>query len=406
MSTSLLYHGFGVVGYRYVRTDYQAGGIILTIKRQEFSVRCSVCNSKDVIRHGSLPRWFCSLPIGRKSTYIKTDIPRIECRECNTIRQADIGFADPRYTYTRALGRYVLDLARHMTISDVAKHLSLSWDLIKSIQKRYLEKKYKNPNFRQLKRIAIDEIYVGKRGYLTVVLDVLSGAVVFVGDGKGGDALEPFWKKLRRIRKLQIEAVAIDMSPAYIKAVRENLKDAVIVFDHFHVIKMFNEKLSDFRRQLFNVTEELLPRSVLKGTRWLLLTARERLDTDQDKQQRLEQALELNRPLATVYYMKEDLRQLWNWKGDKVAAKWHLTSWIEMARSSGIGMLKKFAKTLERHFDGILAYFDFDSLSTGPLEGTNNKIKTMQRKAYGFRDVEFFKLKIMALHETKYALVG
>ena len=406
MSTSLLYHGFGVIGYRYVRTNYQAGNIILTIKRLEFSVRCSACSSKDVIRHGSLPRWFYSLPIGQKSTYIKTDIPRIECRKCNTIRQADIGFADPRYTYTRALGRYVLDLARHMTISDVAKHLSLSWDLIKSIQKRYLEKKYKNPNFRQLKRIAIDEIYVGKRGYLTVVLDVLSGAVVFVGDGKGGEALEPFWKKLRGIRKLQIEAVAIDMSPAYIKAVRENLKDAVIVFDHFHVIKMFNEKLSDFRRQLFNVTEELLPRSVLKGTRWLLLTARERLDTDQDKQQRLEQALELNRPLAIVYYMKEDLRHLWNWKGDKAAAKWHLTSWIEMAWTSGIGMLKKFAKTLERHFDGILAYFDFDSLSTGPLEGTNNKIKTMQRKAYGFRDMEFFKLKIMALHETKYALVG
>jgi len=293
-----------------------------------------------------------------------------------------------------------------MTISDVAKHLCLSWDLIKSIQKRYLEKKYGNPKLRQLKRIAIDEIYVGKKGYLTVVLDVLSGAVVFVGDGKGGDALEPFWKKLRRIRKLQIEAVAIDMSPAYIKAVRENLKDSVIVFDHFHVIKLFNEKLSDFRRQLFNITEELLPRLVLKGTRWLLLTARERLVTEKDKQQRLEQALELNRPLATVYYMKEDLRQLWNWKGDKIAAKWHLTSWIEMATNSGIGMLNKFAKTLERHFDGILAYFDYDSLSTGPLEGTNNKIKTMQRKAYGFRDMEFFKLKIMALHETKYALVG
>ena len=298
------------------------------------------------------------LPIGRKSIYIKTGIPRIECRECNIVRQADIGFADPRYTYTRTLGRYVIDLARHMTISDVAKHLGLGWDLIKSIQKRYLEKKYGNPNIRQLKRIAIDEIYVGKRGYLTVVLDVLSGAVVFVGNGKGGDALEPFWERLRRIRKLQIEAVAIDMSPAYIKAVRENLKDSVIVFDHFHVIKMFNEKLSDFRRQLFNVTEELLPRSVLKGTRWLLLTARERLATNRDKQKRLQQALELNKPLATVYYMKEDLRQLWNWDGDKNAAKWHLTSWIEMARESGIGMLRKFAKTLERHFDGILAYFD------------------------------------------------
>ncbi len=406
MSTSLLYHGFGVVGYRYIRTDYQKGNIIFTIKRKDFSVRCPVCNSKNVIRHGALPRWLHSLPIGRKSTYIKTDIPRVECKECGTIRQADIGFADPRYTYTRALSRYVLDLARHMTISDVAKHLGLSWDLIKSIQKRHLEKKYRNPNLRRLKRIAIDEIYVGKRGYLTIVLDVLSGAVVFVGDGKGSDALEPFWKKLRRYRKLQIEAAAIDMSPAYIKAIRENLQDTAIVFDHFHVIKMFNEKLSDFRRQLFNITEELLPKSVLKGTRWLLLTARERLDNEQEKRERLEQALELNRPLATAYYMKEDLRQLWNWEGDKSAAEWHLTSWIEMARNSGIGMLKKFAKTLDRHFEGILAYFDFDSLSTGPLEGTNNKIKTMQRKAYGFRDMEFFKLKIMALHETKYALVG
>ena len=104
--------------------------------------------------------------------------------------------------------------------------------------------------------------------------------------------------------------------------------------------------------------------------------------------------------------MKEDLRQLWHWNDDKKAAEWHLLSWIAMARSSGIDMLKKFAKTLKEHFDGILAYFDFNCLSTGPLEGTNNKIKTMQRKAYSYRDMEFFKLKIMALHETKYALVG
>ena len=216
----------------------------------------------------------------------------------------------------------------------------------------------------------------------------------------------PFWQRLRRYRKVKIEAVAIDMSPAYIKAVRENLKKAVIVFDHFHVIKLFNEKVSDFRRQLFNNTTDILQRRVIKGTRWLLLTAKEKLEDKEEQAQRLKQALEINKPLATVYYMKEDLRQLWNWTGDKKAAEWHLRSWIAMARSSGIAMLRKFATTLEEHFEGILAYFDFDCLSTGPLEGTNNKIKTMQRKAYGYRDMEFFKLKIMALHETKYALVG
>jgi len=405
MSTSLLYHGFGISGYRYVRTNYREGGVIFTITRKKFSVRCPVCKSKNIIRHGSLPRWLRCIPIGKKSTYIKTDIPRLECKECKTIRQSDIGFADPRFTYTKALGRYVLDLARHMTISDVSRHLRLSWDIVKNIQKRYLKKKYARPNLNELERIAIDEIYVGKRGYLTVVLDVLSGAVVFVGDGKGSDALEPFWKRLRRHRKVKIEAVAIDMSPAYIKAVRENLKTAVVVFDHFHVIKMFNEKLSDFRRQLFNNTNDKSHRSVIKGTRWLLLTAKEKLEKNQDKADRLSRALKINRPLATVYYMKEDLRQVWSWS-DKKTAEWHLKSWIEMAKSSDISMLTKFAKTLEKHFEGILAYFDFDCLSTGPLEGTNNKIKTMQRKAYGYRDMEFFKLKIMALHETKYALVG
>ncbi len=406
MSTSLLYHGFGIIGYRYIRTDYSAGDVFFTVSRKKFNIRCSVCKSKRIIKHGSLPRWFHSLPIGNKATYIKTEIHRVECKDCKTIRQSDIGFADPRFTYTKALGRYVLDLAKHMTIKDVSRHLKLSWDIIKDIQKRYLQKKYAKPNLRELRQIAIDEIYVGKNRYLSVVLDVLSGAVVFVGDGKGGDALEPFWKRLRRLRKMKIEAVAIDMSPAYIKAVRDNLKEASIVFDHFHVIKLFNEKVSDFRRQLHNNTQDKLQRSMIKGTRWLLLTAREKLEDNEKKAKRLKEALEINKPLATVYYMKEDLRQIWNWSDDRKAAEWHLKSWITMARSSGIDMLKKFATTLEGHFEGILAYFDFDCLSTGPLEGTNNKIKTMQRKAYGYRDMEFFKLKIMSLHETKYALVG
>ncbi|WP_240744907.1 ISL3 family transposase [Desulforhopalus sp. IMCC35007] len=376
------------------------------MSRKRFNLRCPVCKSKRIIRHGSLPRWFHALPIGRKAIYIKTEVHRVEYKDCRAIRQSEIGFADPRLTYTRSLERYVLNLARYMTISDVSKHLGLSWDLIKSIQKRYLQKKYSHPNLNELKQIAIDEIYVGSRGYLTVVMDIHNGAVVFVGDGKGSEALEPFWARLRRYRKVKIEAVAIDMSPAYIKAVGQNLKKAVIVFDHFHVIKMMNEKISDFRRHLHNVTADKLQRSVLKGTRWLLLTAREKLETKEKSVERLRQALEINKPLATVYYMKEDLRQVWGWGDDKQAAEWHLKSWIEMARNSGIDMLLRFAKTLERHLDSILAYFDFDGLSTGPLEGTNNKIKTMQRKAYGYRDMDFFKLKIMALHETKYALVG
>jgi transposase len=108
--------------------------------------------------------------------------------------------------------------------------------------------------------------------------------------------------------------------------------------------------------------------------------------------------------LATAYYLKEDLRQLWEQPNKREAGKF-LTDWVARARASGIAMLKKFAETLVRHRAGILAYYDCP-ITTAALEGTNNKIRTMQRQAYGFRDKEFFQLKIYALHETNYALVG
>jgi transposase len=117
----------------------------------------------------------------------------------------------------------------------------------------------------------------------------------------------------------------------------------------------------------------------------------------------LEEALALNRPLAIAYYLKEDLRQIWQQR-DKAAARLVLNDWIRRAKASGITMLVKFARLLTEHRKGILAYYD-DRISTGPLEGTNNKIQTMKRQAYGFRDHEFFKLKILGIHETKYALV-
>ncbi len=129
------------------------------------------------------------------------------------------------------------------------------------------------------------------------------------------------------------------------------------------------------------------------------------LSVEKDEHTRLQDALRLNQPLATAYYMKDDLRLVWK-QEDQEAAAFLLDDWIKRAAVSGIRMLQQFAKTLAAYRSGILAYYDFDRLSTGPLEGTNNKIKTLQKMAYGFRDREFLKLKIKGLHESKYALVG
>jgi transposase len=291
-----------------------------------------------------------------------------------------------------------------MTIQDVAHHLAVSWDTIKDIQKRCLHRRFDKPKLGKLKRIAIDEIYLGSRsGYLTVVMDLRSGAVIEVAEGKHAAALDPFWKRLQQSRA-QVEAVATDMGPAYIKAVRENLPKATLVFDHFHVIKLYNEKLTKLRRAVANEADAL-GKKAIKGTRWLLMKTPCNLAVEKGEHTRLQEALQLNQPLATAYYMKDDLRRVWL-QEDKEAAAFLLDDWIKRAAVSGIQMLKQFANTLAAYRSGILAYYDYDRLSTGPLEGTNNKIKTLQKMAYGFRDKEFLKLKIKGLHETKYALVG
>jgi transposase len=331
-------------------------------------------------------------------------VPRVECRACAVVRQVKVGFAEENRRFIRQFERCVLDLSTHMTIQDVAQHYGVSWDVVKNIQKRYLKRKFSCPPLKGLRRIAIDEIYVGKkRKFLTIVLDLETGAVVFVGEGKGAAALEPFWERLKSASK-RIEAVAIDMSQAYIQAVATNLPKAVLVFDHFHVIKLFNEKLTELRRELYRELTDLLQKEVLKGVRWLLLKNPENLDEKRNERQRLEEALRLNQPLACAYYLKEDLRQIWN-QPSKAIAQAVLEDWVRRADASGVGMLKKFAKTLASYRSGILAYYDHP-ISTGPLEATNNKIKTLQRQAYGFRDPAFFTLKIYALHLSTYALIG
>ena len=404
MSTSLLYHGWGIKGYRYVRSHYSGGRVVFTMRPQSRSLTCPVCRGRDILHHGYTYRMWREVPIGPRPVFIQMGIPRIECRRCSAIRQVKVGFADERRTYTRGFERYALELSAHMTILDVARHLNVGWDLIKDIQKRFLHKRFGRPRLKDLRQIAVDEISIAKgHKYLTVVMDLDSGAVVFVGDGNGTEALTPFWRRLKRSRA-RIEAVAMDMSKAYIRAVRDKLPTATIVFDHFHVIKLFNDKLQEFRRQLFNQVQSEMEKRVIKGTRWLLLKNPENLVEERNEPQRLQKALELNQPLATVYYMKEDLRQLWAQKTRKRSARF-LADWMARARASGIGMLVRFADTLQTHLDGILAYYDYP-ISTGPLEGTNNKIKTMKRQAYGFRDKEFFKLKIMGIHLAKYALVG
>lgn len=162
MSYRLLYHGFGVRGYKLEKTEYEKGAMTFTISQPRSSYRCPECGSAEVIGRGHNRRRYRTLPIGNKSAWLVLAVPRVECRACGVVRQVKVSFADDRVSYTRAFERYALELSQYMTIKDVAKHLGISWDVIKDIQKRNLRRRFGKPKLRHLKQIAIDEISTGK----------------------------------------------------------------------------------------------------------------------------------------------------------------------------------------------------------------------------------------------------
>ena len=190
-----------------------------------------------------------------------------------------------------------------------------------------------------------------KNKFFTIVIDWQSGAIVFVDEDKGRNALKPFWKRLRR-SKAKIKAVATEMSSAYYAAVIKNLPNALQVFDRFHIVKLMNDKLTQLRRDLQREAE-VMDRHVLKGLRWLLVKHRDNPDESKNERVRLQEALDLNRSLAVAYYRKEDLSQIWQQSTKAIAAKF-LTDWCRRTRASGIKVLITMTNTLEGHRSGIL----------------------------------------------------
>src|SRR5262245_14711954 len=181
MSTTFLYHALGIRGYDYVRTEYPNGQVIFTIAQDPRDCRCPACGCREVISRGHVERRFRSVPIGRRPTGSVLPIPRVECRARGAVRQVKVPFADPRRSYTKAFEPYALGLLRQLTIKDVAHHLGVGWDTIKDILKRDLSRRFAKPKLKHLRYLAIDEIAVAKgHRYLTVVMDLDSGAVVFV----------------------------------------------------------------------------------------------------------------------------------------------------------------------------------------------------------------------------------
>ena len=273
-----------------------------------------------------------------------------------------------------------------MSISAVAELTGLHWDTVKNIEKAYLTKKYARVSLRSVRRMGIDEVYLGRKfGFITVVRDLERGTVLFVGRGKGGDALQPFKSRLRR-RAKQIEAVAIDMSNAYAAWLKEVLPGSEIVYDHFHVIKLMNERMDGLRRSTMNQLEEEQKKE-LKGKRYLLLRNQENLHVQAGEE--LKRLRFEYKALGTASLMKEYLRNIYKIADSVSTARKAFTLWCEKAEISAVKCLKQMAKTIRKRMEGLLAFWKHDRLTNASQEGFNNKIGWITRQAYGYRDENF-----------------
>ena len=251
--------------------------------------------------------------------------------------------------------------------------------------------------------LAIDEIAVRKgHQYMTVIVDLESGMVLEAVQGRDAQCLKPVFSRLRKAGA-QLEAIAVDMSPSFRKAINDYAPNVPIVHDPFHIVQSANKALDEVRRTEQSRLENE-GRKVTKGNRYLLLKSWEKVENEDNDVKKLEEMFAINENLYRAYLLKEDLRQFWK-QPDKEEATLFLQLWLEEAATLDLSPIRRLAKTIAKHRDCILAWYDFH-ITTGPLEGLNNKIKVLKRRAYGYRNQEFFRLLILFIHQTKFNLVG
>lgn len=284
---------------------------------------------------------------------------------------------------------------------DLAGLTGLGWDTIKRIVKNTMSTEASKVDLKSVKFLANDELSLGKlHKFITIVIDWESGEVLHVAKGWGENALRPFFRLLRRA-KARIQAVATDLSAAYAAAVIKNLPGAALVADRFHVVKLMNEKIDELRRALQREAD-VMGRKLIKDTRYLLLRGRENLS--RDRLPDLEEALKLNKPLSQAYYLREDLRAMWNFPNLAQMTAF-FDDWCRRATETGVPLLASIAKTLRVFRSAILNGWIFP-ISNGKLEGINNKIGAMQRMHYGLRDFKFLSLRSLTQHKAKHTFCG
>jgi transposase len=340
------------------------------------------------------PRRVRDLSCGDSRVYLEVEVRRLDCRTCGKVKREQLDFVADNPLYTKRFAYYVGRRCREAPIKDVAAELKLDWHAVKALDQQYMEAQLKRAGRPGPKAIGIDEIAIRKgHSYRIVVSDLIRRrAIWFGGEDRSEASMAEFYAWLGPKKSSRIRLAVMDMWKPFRVVTAAHAPKAAILFDKFHVMRHLGEALDEVRKSEYRRLAGR-DRRYIKGQKYTLLSRNENLTLDGKRA--LKKLLSANKRLNTAYVLKESFGQLWSYEREGWARRF-FENWRVGLKWQRLKPYEKFAEMIDRHWDGIAAYCRPENkVSLGFVEGLNNKIRVIQRRAYGLRDEQYLRLKIL-----------
>ena len=351
--------------------------------------RCGGCGEGILFAYDHLPeRRVRDFPVWGRRCYLAMRRARVACSRCGVTMQR-LEWLEDQQRQTLRYERYVAHLCDLLPVLDVAELEGLDKNTVYRLDRKWLERRQERRQLHPVRYLGIDEIAV-KRGhrYATCFYDLERREVIGIVSGRRQRSVSSFFRRWGKAMCKQVVAICMDLWSAFLNSVRIHCKRAVVVFDKFHVYSYLSTAIDEVRRLEQNKANQA-GKEVIKGSRWLWL----KRQLKRKEQQTLQQIMTLNANLQKAHLLKEDFEQFYACES-REAAEPFLSEWTQRCEESKLAPFKKLAKRLRRWSEGILAYFQY-RITNAVSEGINNKIKVLKRRSYGFRDQQYFFLKIL-----------
>jgi len=326
--------------------------------------------------------------------YLQFEVRRVKCAACGKVKTERLDFLADNPFYTKRFAWFVGRRCRQASIRDVAKELKLDWQTVKSLEKQYMAEQLKRAGMPGPKAIGIDEISIRKgHSYRIVVSDLERRRPIwFGGEDRSEASMAQFYAALGSRKTAGIRLAVMDMWKPFRNATQAHAPQAAILFDKFHIMRHLGEALDAVRKSECKRLSGK-DRRYIKGQKYTLLSNRENLTLD--GRRALKVLLAANKRLNVAYLLKESFGQLWDYQREGWARRF-FEQWRASLRWQRLKPFEKFADMIDRHWGGIAAYCQPENkVSLGFVEGLNNKIRVIQRRAYGLRDEEYLRLKVL-----------